>query len=114
MGLKVIKDFQEKDTVVIRLEFEGPINISGNSFNITLTSNLNSTPQYDVTFIANTNEHPDDDLVNGIINLLMNTSNLSPGTYMYSITRIDPEGHITTIARSGLNSIDTVECKKQL
>lgn len=113
MGLKVIKDFQEKDTVVIRLEFEGPINISGNSFNITLTSNLNSTPQYDVTFAADSNGHPDDDLTGGIINLAINTASIPPGTYMYSITRI-VSGVITTIARSGLNSVDTVECKKQL
>jgi hypothetical protein len=113
MGIKVIRDFQEKDTVVIRLEFEGLINLTGNSFNITLSSNLNNTPQYDVTFAANSNGHPDDNLAGGIINLSMNTASIPPGTYMYSITRI-VSGAITTIARSGLNSVDTVECKKQL
>ena len=114
MGIKVIKDFQQKDTVVVRLEFDGPINLTGNTFNITLASSLNAVPEYDTNFVANSNLHPDDNLVGGIINLAVNTVSLLPGNYLYSITRTSSTGQITTIARSGLNSVDTVECKKQL
>ena len=114
MGLKVIRDFQQGDDVVIRLEFDGALNLAGNTFNITLTSNLNTTPEYDVNFVANTNAHPDDVIASGIINLVMDTSALLPNNYLYSITKTDSDGYVTTLARSGLNSVDMVECKKKL
>ena len=113
MGIKVLKDFQKGDAIVVRLEFEGSNNLTNNTFNITLSASLNATPAYDQNFTANTNLHADDDLVNGIINLTMRTTNIPPGNYLYSIIRT-VAGDITTIARSGLNSVDTVECKKQL
>jgi hypothetical protein len=114
MGIKVIRDFQQGDDVVIRLEFEGGINLTGNIFNITLASNLNSTPEYDVNFTANTNAHPDDVIVGGIINLVVDTTALTANNYLYSISRTDSSGYVTTLARSGLNSVDMVECKKKI
>jgi hypothetical protein len=114
MGIKVIRDFQHGDHVVVRLEFAGPINLAGNTFNITLASNLNNTPEYDVTYVANTNGHADDNLVGGIINLVIDTANLTPNNYLYSITRTDPDDYQTTLARSGLHSVDMVESKKRL
>ena len=114
MALKVIKDFQQGDSVVIRLEFDGPINLTGNSFSLKLASNIDATPIYSQTFVANTNAHVDDDLVNGIINLVVATSSITEGVYMYSLTRTDTTGYVTTIARTGLNGVLSVECKKQL
>jgi hypothetical protein len=113
MGIKVLKDFQKGDSVVVRLEFDGPINLTGNTFNITLTASLTATPAYDTNFSANSNLHADDNLVGGIINLVMNTTTIPVGVYLYSITRT-ASGAITTIARTGLNSVDSVECKQQL
>jgi hypothetical protein len=114
MGIKVIRDFQHGDHVVVRLEFAGPINLAGNTFNITLASNLNNTAEYDVTYVANTNAHPDDDLAGGIINLVIDTTNLVPNNYLYSITRFDSDNYKSTLARSGLHSVDMVESKKSL
>jgi len=114
MGIKVIKDFQQGDDVVIRLQFEGAISLTDNFFNVTLTKDPKNGTEYDVGYSANTNGHPNDNIVNGIINLVVPTSGITSGIYLYSITRTDADGYLTTIARSGLNSVETVECKKKL
>lgn len=115
MGIKVIRDFQQGDFVVVRLEFDGPINITGNVFTITLTSNINNTsPEFTEVYDADTNNHPDDNLPGGIVNLVMNTTDLTPNNYLYSITRLDTDNAVSTLARSGLHSVDMVECKKKI
>ena len=114
MGIKAIRDFQRGDDIVIRLEFDGALNLAGNTFNITLSSSLNGTPEYDTNFTANTNGHTDDEIGSGIINLVMDTSTIPPNNYLYSISRTDSDGYVTTLARSGLNGVDIVECKKAL
>lgn len=114
MAIKVIKDFQQGDTVIVRLEFAGAINLTGNLFNITMSKDGKGTAEYNVDYSADSNNHPDDNVPSGIINLPVDTTGLSAGSYMYSITRTDSDGFVTTIARSGLNSVDTVECKKKL
>lgn len=115
MGIKVIRDFQQDDDVVIRLEFEGAIDLTDNSFTVKFSSNLNSAAEYEHTFDADTNNHPNDDITAGVINLVVHTENLlTPNNYLYSITRVDSGGYASTIARTGLNSVDSVECKKKL
>lgn len=114
MAIKVIKDFQQGDTVIVRLEFEGAINLTGNLFNITLSKDGKGTPEYNMDYSADSNDHPDDNISSGVINLAIDTIGLVAGTYMYSISRVDTNGYTTTIARTGLNSVDTVDCKKKL
>ncbi len=46
MAIKVIKDFQQGDTVIVRLEFAGAINLTGNLFNITMSKDGKGTAEY--------------------------------------------------------------------
>ena len=117
MGMKIIKDFQEGDMVTIRLEYADCRDISDRKFIVSFTKSLkDTTPILNQVFLANSNNHPEDSLVNGKINLNVNTSGLEAGIYFYSIIsamNISTPTEVVTIARSGMNGVDSVEVKKK-
>jgi hypothetical protein len=114
MGIKVIKDFQENDSITLKLEYEDCRDITDRKFVVSFTKNFKEAPLLNAVFIAETNNHINDELNQGKINLVINTNVLEPAIYYYSVVSMAAinDSEISTIARSGLNGVDTVECKR--
>jgi hypothetical protein len=115
MGIKVIKDFQEDDQITLKLEYEDCRDISDRKFVISFVKNIKEAPLLNTEYTASTNNHPNDTLETGKINLVIDTSVLDPGIYYYSVVSMSAFSgeEVSTIARSGLNGVDTVECKRK-
>lgn len=111
--MKLIKDFVQDDSFIIRITYNPIIDISGSLFELTLKSNPDSIISYT---LASYTAPVGGDSTNGVVNIPVTreaTSAVPQGSYYVTLKKTLGDNTIT-LARSGKSNIDKVTVYKTL
>ena len=105
---KPIKDFVKGDSFTIQLNYTNGTDLTGSDISISFTSNINN--------VNSTKTYPFPTVTGSSVDLVVPssfTSGLDVGENIVALKRVS-NGNTTTILRSGLNEVETVNILKSI
>lgn len=110
---RVMADFVQDDTKLVRIEHSPAVDVTGSVFDLTLKADLDPQTVAVLAVSSTAGDHPDDAPALGLVHLLVPgsaTSAVPAGSYYGSIKRTDALGQTTTLVQSGVDGVARVVC----